>query len=106
MKTGRNPCAPLMKQGRSITRVACVSLAAMELVSCVTNRNVGPSRNIDHSDDFSIRLEKVIDHEKDPWNYLGIWRRSGQQVPPVYVPADMSRSVPLEANCGRWVVDK
>jgi hypothetical protein len=78
-------------------------------VSSVPSSGIGPSRNIEVSSRseavMDIRLERVIDHDKDNWNYLGLWRRVGKAKPAIYAPAEMAATVPLDAKHGVWIVD-
>lgn len=82
-----------------------MGIALIGLSSCASSSPVGPVQGMDDNHGFtSSFFRRLVDHEKDDWNPLGIWRRvSGQ--PPTYVPVDMPKSVAMAEAHGTWFID-
>jgi hypothetical protein len=92
------------RAGASMALLVLVTILA-SCVSTVPSSKIGPSRNIDDESPVEVRFHRVIDHEKDHWNFLGLWRRVGKAKPAIYAPTEMQASVPLDEKHGVWVVD-
>lgn len=86
--------------------LALLALAdVMMLSSCASSSPVGPVHGLDDNHGFtSSLLAKLVDHEKDDWNPLGLWRRV-QSAPPAYIPVGTPKELSLTAENGTWFVD-
>jgi hypothetical protein len=85
---------------------ASVSLLLLTLLnSCASSSPLGPVHGMDDGLGFtSGTFRRLVDHEEDNWNPLGIWKKASDD-PPTYRPTDMPASVPLHESRGTWFID-
>lgn len=79
-----------------VTIVAIVAGILLFLPSCAS---------FDSHQEFPNALAvRLVDHEKDNWNPLGVWRRSHSD-PPTYIPVGTPKALSLTEKNGTWFVD-
>lgn len=88
-----------------LLNILAVASVVVVLSSCASSSPVGPVHGLDDNHGFSSSLVvRLVDHEKDNWNPLALWRRVRSD-PPTYIPVGTPKALSLTETSGTWFVD-